>query len=73
MIHDTQSTHISQKQDGCNIYAIMKTICPPGYHNNSFVATDALGQMMYSYTLLVPMNQTVLNKLIKERNTSDHR
>ena len=25
----------------------MKTICPPGYHNNGFVATDALGHMMY--------------------------
>ena len=32
MIHDTQSTQISQKQDEHNLYAIMKTICPPGYH-----------------------------------------
>ena len=38
-------------------YAIMKTMCPPGYHHNGFVATHALGHMMYSYTLLVPMNQ----------------
>ena len=40
----------------------MKTMCPPGYHHNGFVATHALGHMMYGYTLLVPMNQRVLNK-----------
>ena len=34
----------------------MKTMCPPGYHHNGFVATHALGHMMYSYTFgsLVP-------------------
>ena len=63
MIHDTQSAQISQKQDRRNIYAIMKTMCPPGYHYNGFVATHALGHMIYGYTLLVPMNQRVLNKL----------
>ena len=62
MIHYTQSAQISQKQDGRNIYVIMKTMCPPGYHHNGFVATHALGHMMYGYTLLVPMNQRVLNK-----------
>ena len=49
MIHDTQSAQISQKQDGRNIYVIMKTMCPHGYHNNGFVAThalDALGAHM---------------------------
>ena len=35
----------------------MKTMCPPGYDNNGFVATHELGHMMYGYTLLVPMNQ----------------
>ena len=25
------------------IYAIMKTMCPPGYHHNGFVGTYALG------------------------------
>ena len=30
----------------------MKTMCPPGYHHNGFVATHALGHMMYSYTHL---------------------
>ena len=39
----------------------MKTMCPPGYHHNGFVATHALGHMMYGSTLLVPMNQRVLN------------
>ena len=46
----------------------MKTMCPPGYHHNGFVATHALGHMMYGSTLLVPMNQRVLNKQSKERN-----
>ena len=38
---------VSQKQDECNLYGIMKTMCPPGYHHNGFVATHALGHMMY--------------------------
>ena len=46
----------------------MKTMCPPSYHHNGFVATHALGHMMYGYTLLVPMNQRVLNKPSKEHN-----
>ena len=46
----------------------MKTMCPPGYHHNGLLATHALGHIMYmyGYTLLVPMNQRVLNKLSKE-------
>ena len=31
------------------IYVIMKTMCSPGYHQNGFVATHALGHMMYGY------------------------
>ena len=27
------------------IYVIMKTMCPPGYHHNGFVATYTLGHM----------------------------
>ena len=46
MIHDTQSAQISQKQDERNLYAIMKTMCPPGYHHNGFVATHALGHIV---------------------------
>ena len=42
----------------------MKTMCPPGYHHNGFVATHALGHMMYGSTLLVPMNQRVLSKQV---------
>ena len=41
---------------------------PPTYYHNGFVATHALEHMMYGYTLLVPMNQKVLNKLSKENN-----
>ena len=69
----THSAQISQKQDGRNIYVIMKTMCPPGYHHNGFMATHALGHMMYRYTLLVPINQRVLNKLSKEHNISGHK
>ena len=36
-------------------HVIMKTMYPPGYHHSVFVATHALGHMMYGYTLLVPM------------------
>ena len=50
MIHDTQSAQISQKQDELNIYVMMKTMCPPGYHCNGFVATHALVHMIYSCT-----------------------
>ena len=50
----------------------LKTMCPPGYHHNGFMATHALGHMMYGYTLLVPVNQRVLNTLSKERNISGH-
>ena len=47
MIHDTQSAQISQKQDERNIYVIMNTMCAPCYHHNGFLATHALGHMMY--------------------------
>ena len=30
----------------------MKTMCPPGYHHNGFVATHALGHMMYGSSRL---------------------
>ena len=46
------------------MYVIMKTMCPPTYHHNIFMATHALGHMMYRYTLLVPMN-CVSNTLIR--------
>ena len=35
------------------IYAIMKAICPPGYHHNGFVAAHAFGPMMHLGTLCV--------------------
>ena len=68
-----QTAQISQKQDGSNIYAIVKKMCRLAYHQNGFVATDGLGHMMYCYKLLVRMNQRVLNKLTMERNINDHK
>ena len=47
MIHDTQGAQISQKQDGRDIYVIMKIMCPPGYHHIDFVVTHALGHTVY--------------------------
>ena len=49
---------------------IMKTVFPPGYQHDGFVATHALKHMTYGYTLLVPMNQRELNKLSKACNIS---
>ena len=65
MIHDTQSAQISQKQDEHNIYVIMKTMCPPGYQHNGFVATHALGHMMYGYPIrfIDRCIKNLLNKL----------
>ena len=37
----------SQRSKMSVIYVIMKTMCPPGYHHKGFVATHALGHMMY--------------------------
>ena len=48
-IHDTQSGQILHKQDGNNTCAIMKIMCPPGYYQNGFVATQAL-----NYLVLLP-------------------
>ena len=44
----------------------MKTMCPLSFQHNDFVPTHALEHIIYSYTLLVPINQRVLNKLSKE-------
>ena len=30
----------------------MKTMCPPGYHHNGFVATHALGHMTWTWALM---------------------
>ena len=48
-IYITQSAEISQKQDERNLYAIMKTVCLPGYHHNGLVAAHALGHMIYGF------------------------
>ena len=41
------NAQISQKQDGHNVYVIIKTMCPLGYHHDEFVATHALVYIMY--------------------------
>ena len=47
MIYDThrvlKNEHkIKMLKDEHNIYTIIKTMCPPGYRHNGFVATHAL-------------------------------
>ena len=52
-IQPTEQFSIKEESNIClsyiyiYIYVIMKTMCPPGYHHNGFVATPALGHMMY--------------------------
>ena len=41
------------------------------YHYSSFVATRAPGNVMYSYSLLLLMDQRVFNKLSKDRKISN--
>ena len=53
MIHGTQNTQISQKQDGHNIRAIMKTMCPPSHRHRGFVATHALGHSVCRGSLMI--------------------
>ena len=47
-----QSAQVSQKQDGSDIYAIMKIMCPPGYHHNGFVVTKALGHIVNNVAIV---------------------
>ena len=35
------------------IYEIMKTMYPPGYHHNGFVATHAFGHTIYGYNTYI--------------------
>ena len=40
----------------------MKAMCPPGYHRNGFVATHALGHMMYMmYRHMMPHKYVYTN------------
>ena len=36
MTHDAECSNL-KKQDERNIYEILKTMCPPGYHHNSCI------------------------------------
>ena len=54
----------------------MSTHPHPHAHTHThthIVATYALGHMMYGYTLLVPMNQKMVDKLYKEHNIGGHK
>ena len=50
-----------------------KQFALPAITTMAFVATHALGHMMYGYTLLVPLFQKVLNRLNKKHNISGHK
>ena len=39
---------------------IEQFVCHPSYHHNDFLATHALEHMMYGYTLLALINQSML-------------
>ena len=51
-MHDTQSTQISQKQDGSNIYAIMKTMRPSVSHND-FVVYIYIYYILYILYIII--------------------
>ena len=53
------------------LYVIIKTMYSFSYHYSSFVATRAPGNVMYSYSLLLLMDQRVFNKLSKDRKISN--
>ena len=40
IIEGIHSAQILQKQDGCNIYVIMRTMCSPCYHYNDSDVTQ---------------------------------
>ena len=44
----------------------MKTMCPPGYHHNGFVATHALGHMCTSCVHINITVQPYIFKWLKE-------
>ena len=41
------------------MYVIMKTMCPPGYHHNGFVATHALRHIYYAHLPSVRFEHSV--------------
>ena len=69
----TQCSNLTNKRKIGITYTLMKAMFPPGYHQNDFVATHSLGKIMYGYTLLVPINQRVVNKLSNELYISGHK
>ena len=74
VIHDTQIAQISHLRDGHNIYVIMKAMCPPGYHHNSFLCSCTWAHdARLHISGYLPINQRGLNRLNKERNIGGHK
>ena len=43
----TECSNLTEARWALYIYAIIKTMSPPSYHHNGFVATHALWHMIY--------------------------
>ena len=62
MIRETQSAQFSQNQDGCNMYVIKETMCPP---LPPIIITMALfGHAMYSYIHIARINEPCTNECV---------
>ena len=59
MIHVAQSAQFCRSKMGLIHIRNHENNVPLGYHYDDFVATYALGYMMYGRTFLVPMKQKV--------------
>ena len=66
MINNTQSAQISQNKDGRNIHAIMKTMCPSWFSPQWLCGNSCNWAHDVRLCIVVPMNQSVLNKQSKE-------
>ena len=56
-----------------HICIIMKTMCPPGYQRNGFVATHALWQMMYGCAQVVAPNSCAQVHGLAQSHCGDNR
>ena len=65
IVTDPKSGNVSR------IYSYENNV--PSWLLSQWLCGNSLGHMMHGYTLLVPMNQRVLNKLGKEDNISGHK
>ena len=69
MIRETQSAQFSQNQDGCNMYVIKETMCPP---LPPIIITMALfGHAMYSYIHIARINEPCTNECVTVMTSYD--